>query len=900
MRIIIITILLFLTSILNAQPYRLRLDSLKIDHKIFLDGIDRMPFFEGLNDSNQITWPQLSPAVKQQVGAEYVENAPDDVTIELKISGSDTTLGIKSEGVFGTALAPSAKDTMGTVVRDSLITTIAEQSIDIRTHLQNINAASVKNFGAIANQYSSQTLAFQNAFDSDARLVVIGDSPADTFWIRQPVYWRSNKDYEINATVMQFPTDSSNLAVDADSGDTYIVVDDGSVFEVGDWICIMDTSSNFAGGQYGATSTNQKRRLGDGAKITSIVGDTLNLHAALLGGKTTKIGTKGFQVADLARAGTQNSIFIGYDVDNIRIYGRGVIDGNKLNGFHGATPFGLVDYYVDGVKVANRNQQAEFVGNNLPFLACNNVIVEDGLTIKSPININIWFREGKYFWLKKCTIDSAYDKNVLLIFMDYAWVTENVITNAEYEDGIVPYAGNNYVYMTNNYIANNNRGAINIGGNSSHIISSNNYSYNNGCFIRSEGGTDFTSTSDRSIKDGRWYTLEDEDSLDFSSIWLDGAKNFKFVNLRVEDTDGYANIDIQYDCENISFIGGWSKDANRGMRIRRVGTAIPKNITITDMEFANHSLYAVTTTSLLQNIRFDNCVFRNNVEHYEAATNFVNEVDAGNITIINCDSLYNSRTWKHHAFMGGLSIGNVDYPLDSTLVGIDTTGGIDTESMFVYNDVNIFKMPTAQARTWLLSESWEEFGPATGWDTTTTGTIDWDDTDGIIHRAQNLMLEDSVYIYKAMTDTSADETWIFTTFMITDTVKERYVMIFSDADTQAVCYLRINKNDIVPSAHRRFRFRYTTVMSGYNTTIIQDSTLYYLWIRLKPGTGANAEADLYVSTSGVRPQYPEISMTNGNAIRHPGVIRLDGMSDIRIRYDYLLVDDKEIYSIVFF
>jgi len=185
MRIIIITLFLLISSILNAQPYRLRLDSLKIDYKLYLDGIDRMPFFEGLGDSNLVHWNQLSDAVKQQLGAGTVYNAPDDLTLELKIEGSDTTIGIKDEGVFGSAFSQSAIDTIMKYGGDSISVvndTIALQEKDLgvggRCFLKQLSTGNKSGAGMLVGIDSSD-------FGIEPNSIVIFDNPnTDVIWVR--------------------------------------------------------------------------------------------------------------------------------------------------------------------------------------------------------------------------------------------------------------------------------------------------------------------------------------------------------------------------------------------------------------------------------------------------------------------------------------------------------------------------------------------------------------------------------------------------------------------------------------------------------------------------------------------------------------------------------------------
>lgn len=97
----ILLILLLLTSFLFSQPYRLRFDSIKVDHKILLP-------VGGLQDSTT-TLADFTTAAYNYIGSGgSITNNPDDITLENK---AGSTIGITHEYLT---------DSVGTSISDSL------------------------------------------------------------------------------------------------------------------------------------------------------------------------------------------------------------------------------------------------------------------------------------------------------------------------------------------------------------------------------------------------------------------------------------------------------------------------------------------------------------------------------------------------------------------------------------------------------------------------------------------------------------------------------------------------------------------------------------------------------------------------------------------------------------
>ncbi len=447
----------------------------------------------------------------------------------------------------------------------------------------------VLQFAAVANDGTSQSTEIQAAID-DANVfhLTIGYSLADTFLIRQPLTLKSNLTLEINGVLKTMGStaggDSTTLVVDADSGDLFIRVTDVTIFEVGDQITLVDSVNGLrAGGQTAQTYAGQTRRVGSGADIASISGDTLHLTHTLI---------YNCQVDSNARVGVQNGMIYGFDIDNIRIFGRGVLDGNKANVFQ-ATPRELQTASANGdAGVITRNHQDNTNGTVMSFYGCRNITLED-ITVKNAVNLNIHFKHCNWTWMNGISSLAAYDKNVILWFSRYGWLDNIYSANAEYEDGVIFYSNDTSMVLSNSVIENNNRSGLTIGGNAQWIRSDNNVYLNNGANIRANGGNALSSVNDICFGGGIIQKLPAGNDDLFSSIYIHSVDDWRFTNLIVDSSYGHAGIDIQGDSENISFIGGKVRNTKTGtgIRLRRLGVGDkPDNILFDGMEVTGHDI----------------------------------------------------------------------------------------------------------------------------------------------------------------------------------------------------------------------------------------------------------------------------------------------------------------------
>lgn len=70
---------------------------------------------------------------------------------------------------------------------------------------------------------------------------------------------------------------------------------------------------------------------------------------------------------------------------------------------------------------------------------------------------------------------------------------------------------------------------------------------------------------------------------------------------------------------------------------------------------------------------------------------------------------------------------------------------------------------------------------------------------------------------------------------------------------------------------------------------------YYIWVRFKKGTGADAEADVWISSSSAKPGSPLLSITTGTRTYGTKGVRIGVLaSSSSAIYDRLLIDDEPI------
>ena len=417
-------------SVLNAQPYKLRLDSLKVDAKIYLDNVDRMPFFVGLDDSNRVGWNQLTPAVKQQVGAAVVENAPDDITLELKIDGPDTTIGIKAAGVINTALAASALEAMADIVSDSIafpvdttalkLLNMAEGRVAYLKQLSGTDSAGVgAGFFVVTDSlftYSKATYGYVYKHPT-AGLQWIRDDFNYAVWVNW--YGANGKDGEEASE----DKDSTAFANALASGhDVY--VRDGVFYNIGN-----HAISGYQQGIYGADRNRSVLVPGtDDSLMFHITGAHHTVHGFII-----NTGEDSAQV-DLAMKEVLRCEADFLRITNMTIYNcnGGADDSTSAIAFKG----GSKAY----VTISNCWLVRNDINININGKVSNLVI--DNCQLLSPRYVNLWFNKtANYPQVTNVVVVSNTSMEVNGVYNRYGTAVKNILVSQFYRG----------IYFTNNY-----------------------------------------------------------------------------------------------------------------------------------------------------------------------------------------------------------------------------------------------------------------------------------------------------------------------------------------------------------------------------------------------------------------------------------------------------------------
>ena len=119
-------------------------------------------------------------------------------------------------------------------------------------------------------------------------------------------------------------------------------------------------------------------------------------------------------------------------------------------------------------------------------------------------------------------------------------------------------------------------------------------------------------------------------------------------------------------------------------------------------------------------------------------------------------------------------------------------------------------------------------------------------------------------------------------------------MSFEDDSTTAVLHM-----DITPNTGK-IRLRHGTIFSS-DTDSLLGNTNYNIWIQYSLDTAGDSTGvgRLWISTTGIRPINPTITISVGNGAKHPRQWRFTGLNNNNARVDYFRIDDVEIGSMVF-
>lgn len=279
-----------------------------------------------------------------------------------------------------------------------------------------------------------------------------------TYNLYNPIAPKTNIVLEINGLLKPRPYISDLLSANADYHQKNVAVTDASKFFVGQWVAIIDDNTPIQGG-----GASQIRHSGDCSKITGINGNTITLAYML---------TYNYTTAANAKLVSYSSEILINNVNNVSVYGTGEIDGDM------GTQYDLQPMVT--YSIGNTLEETN-AGCGISIKSSTNISVKD-IYIHESILHNTAVYSGTNVLIENTRLDSAHDKNLLVMGTNQITITGNTANNAQYEDGIILYSANNNSIVTNNTCINNNRYAFETGLTSLNTILSDN------TFIRNKTG----------------------------------------------------------------------------------------------------------------------------------------------------------------------------------------------------------------------------------------------------------------------------------------------------------------------------------------------------------------------------------------------------------------------------
>jgi lysophospholipase L1-like esterase len=220
---------------------------------------------------------------------------------------------------------------------------------------------------------------------------------------------------------------------------------------------------------------------------------------------------------------------------------------------------------------------------------------------------------------------------------------------------------------------------------------------------------------------------------------------------------------------------------------------------------------------------------------------------------------------------------STEYTRQTNGVHPATTGYLQMADWFFGFAVHGQPTPPAQ---YLVEEGFEGTGIPINWVKGGSETVDYEATPALLE-TESVEFADGGTTYLRSPDFGyQDEVWVSFTFTISALTGESALMYLRNStDTGNAGWFAVKVSD------SKFRFYHGTISTIFSTVTIVLGTQYYVWIHFTEGSGADGEAQVYISTTGTRPGTPEISSVNGNGVVGTGYLRF---------YDWTTISDYKI------
>lgn len=445
-------------------------------------------------------------------------------------------------------------------------------------------AVSVMEFGAKGDGVADDTRAIQTALDTGKNVVI----PQGTFRITNALEPRANQAVELIGTLRITDSIVQPLAADAAAGQPSVTVADASKFYVGQWVTLGAEDLKIQGG-----GRNKVRREGgDCGRITKIEENTISFALPL---------KRSYTVESNTRLGTQPSAFL-ITQSGVRIYGSGVIDGNRANQFD----FAPADMTPKGRGEETRAGCGISIDANPETLS--HVRIE-GITVQDCILHNISLYRVQHSLIQGVTCLRAHDKNILLRFSEDCQVIGNQCLDSEFEDGIILYQGNNRCIVQGNICARNARLGICVNAFQTGIVLSGNICHDNPANLSLRG--DYCSSTGDSCSG-------------LGGVIIHGRGN-QVTNLVALCPVNISATDLSYQGGIIS--GSEEKPLLMAMEIKRPSedrrVALVDGVRIRDVTF-KHCRLAVNITGVVKDVELK----ENRIQYHSEAVRIAEECKA--------------------------------------------------------------------------------------------------------------------------------------------------------------------------------------------------------------------------------------------------------------------------------
>lgn len=432
----------------------------------------------------------------------------------------------------------------------------------------------------------------QYALDNAER-VIIGASQIQEFALRRALYPKNNQIIEIHGTIKMTASVQQIVQADVNIGSYTVTVQDGTQYQIGDYVAISDDLQPPVGGGAGQTRKMSLSRI-----VTNIVGNVLYFAQA---------SDVQFLVSQNATCGTANSAFICTGKSNVTFKGDGMIDGNKANQYqHGFWLIGGMEEVYSCSGIACRN----CTGINLEWITIQNCNLH-GITTWNTTKVNanfirIYACDNKN-WLFYTTMDSS--------------VANCISNDAEYEDGFCLYYGNKRINFSNCVSNNNGRLGMGINSTNSEIQVSNHYAEDNGMnlFI----GLSYNCTVNGFVsKDGG--QIRHNPTAFYNPVKISSSYNIVINGLiadgMIDYSEAHAQVYIIGDSKNIIFNGGVFCNTDHittangyGISIAMSDGIVPSNINLIGVIFHDLKLALGLYNDTTDRMHFRDCKFYNNL-----------------------------------------------------------------------------------------------------------------------------------------------------------------------------------------------------------------------------------------------------------------------------------------------